>query len=241
MKCPKCGNSKIVDSANGKKCVNCNFEWKPKKTGCFTWLVTIFVVIFVLPAFFGALMHNNSYESNNATVIHKADTAPATQTTAVAPTTSTAAPKDNHPQTWRRYIKNDEFNGNSNLMFVKQSEDFFYNNHSFKSQPSIIIRCKDNKTELYIDFDTTMTCHGTMKLGLKIDNEKPYFENWQSSTDCSGLFSPQPIKLIKKLKGHQKLVVKFVPFQQGDVNTTFNLDEINDVQAEIAETCKWPK
>ena len=36
MKCPKCGSSRVVDNAKGKKCVECDFEWIPKKTGCGT-------------------------------------------------------------------------------------------------------------------------------------------------------------------------------------------------------------
>ena len=65
MKCPKCGNSKIVDSANGKKCVNCNFEWKPKKTGCFTWFVAIFVAVFIFPIYLGGLWHNEEVIQKN--------------------------------------------------------------------------------------------------------------------------------------------------------------------------------
>ena len=53
MKCPKCGNSHVIDNGNGKKCVNCNFEWIPKKTSCGTWLVLIFIIVFVVPYFIG--------------------------------------------------------------------------------------------------------------------------------------------------------------------------------------------
>lgn len=227
MKCPKCGNSKIVDSANGKKCVNCNFEWKPKKTGCFTWLVTIFVVIFVLPIFIGSLLPRDEYTPNTSN--STASSKPQQQ--------AISTPKS----LWFRKTEKDEFNGSNNLYFANRSSDYFIGHFDTKHYPAIIVRCKDNKTQVVINFDTTMTCFGDMKIGLKIDDQEPYYENWNAATNCEALFSPHPIKLLKNLKDHQKLMVKFTPFQKGDINANFDLLGIEDVVTETSQACKWSK
>lgn len=226
MKCPKCGNSKIVDSANGKKCVNCNFEWKPKKTGCFTWFVAIFVAVFIFPIYLGGLWHNEE-------VIQKNISSRTSSATSNAQTTS--APKSS----WYRSAEKDEFNGNNNLYFVNRSSDYFIGHFDSKHFPKLHVQCKDNKTDVIIDFDTTMTCFGSMKIGIKIDGQEPYFEKWDAATNCQALFAPQPIKLLKKLKEHKKLMVKFTPFQKGDINANFDLLGIEDVVTETSQACKW--
>ena len=69
MKCPKCGSSRLVDNGKGKKCVNCDFEWTPKKTGCGTWLVLILIIIFVVPYIIGRI----SYEERVEQIQQKAE------------------------------------------------------------------------------------------------------------------------------------------------------------------------
>lgn len=223
MKCPKCGSSRLVDHGKGKKCVDCNFEWQPKKTGCFTWLVAIFVVVFVFPIYIGAIWHNEK-EIQNKTL--------SATSTAQASSSKSA---------WHRSSEKDEFNGNNNLYFINRSSDSFRGHFNTKHYPVIHVRCKDNITEVAIDFDTTMTCSGSMQVGIKIDDQEPYYEKWNAATNCEALFAPQPIKLLKKIKDHKKMMIKFIPFQKSDINASFDLLGIQDVVVETSQACKWPK
>lgn len=84
--CPKCGSKRIVDSTNGgSKCVDCGFEWKPKKQqlGCFSTIFILFIGLLFLSKIFSlasdnsdstnASPQNNEKKSSNYIVYSKSD------------------------------------------------------------------------------------------------------------------------------------------------------------------------
>lgn len=265
MKCPKCGSSRVVDNAKGKKCVECDFEWIPKKTGCGTWFVLIFILVFIVPYFIG----KNSYEeyqqraerqeaSNVQRIVNEAEkSTPSVNNSDNSVSSSSQATSSNTNQppqfggnsdsilasfgVWKISAEEDEFNGSKNVFFRNQAIDYFIGHFNDKKYPVMWVRCKDNKTDILIDFDTTMTCFDSMKIGLKFDDEKPYHENWTPSTSCDSLFARNPVNLLKKMSGKKKLIVKFVPFQRGDINVTFDLTGIDKVKDKISNVCHWKK
>lgn len=259
MKCPKCGSSRVVDNAKGKKCVACDFEWIPKKTGCGTWLVLIFIGLVIVPYFLG----KNSYDeykqnaeqskaSNIKRIVTEAENTSPTESSNKPKNLSSSIQDNSSKQNtddsilnafgvWDISATEDEFNGNKNVYFENRTIDYFIGHFNQKKYPKMWVRCKDNKTDILIDFDVTMTCFDGMKIGLKFDDDKPYHETWTSSTSCDALFARNPINLLKKMANKKKLIVKFTPFQSGDINVTFDLTGIDKVKDKIAGVCHWKK
>lgn len=284
MKCPKCGSSRLVDNGNGKKCVNCDFEWTPRKTGCGTWLVLIIIGVFVIPYFIGKNSYENyveqaqqKAEQERANNVQRIVSEAESNSNVIQSNTQNKTENKNSPSSsnntreneqnkgsqeqqktsnnvqsksesiltafgnWGINADDDEFNGNKNVYFYNKSLDSFTGDFNLKHTPVMTVRCKDNKTEVIINFDVVMSCMSNKKIGLKFDNEKPYFESWSPSTDCKAMFASNPVKLLKKMADKKKLIVKFTPFQRGDINVSFNLTGIDKVKDKIAGVCHWRK
>lgn len=281
MKCPKCGSSRLTDNGNGKKCINCDFEWIPKKTGCGTWVVLLLIIFLGVPYFVGrnSLESYDDYTNRVQQQIQKekAESVQRIMDEAENGTNNnernTNLPKSSDGSTkkidkqsesdkklnsesasnsksksniesfgvWSVSAEEDEFNGSKNVYFGNKSLDYFIGHFEQKKYPVMWVRCKDNKTDVIINFDTTMTCFDGKKIGLKFDNDKPYYEYWTASTSCDALFARNPVNLLKKMANKNKLIVKFTPFQRGDINVSFDLTGIDKVKDKISGVCHWKK
>lgn len=142
---------------------------------------------------------------------------------------------------WIEKTEKDEFTGNVNVYYFNSSVDSFNAGYGTQTHPTIWARCKDNSTEVNIYFDTVMTCGDGMKIGLKFDDEKSFYEYWNGSTSCKALFSRQPVKLLKKMVGKKKMMVRFTPYASGTYNVTFDLRGIDKVVENLSSACHWKK
>lgn len=142
---------------------------------------------------------------------------------------------------WSEINYKDDFTGNTNISFSLESKESLHVGYGKEISPQLRARCKDNETEVYIDFDTVMTCGDSMKIGLKFDDQQPYYEYWTGSTDCKALFSRQPIKFLKKMVGKKELMVRFTPHGSGDRNVTFNISGNEEVTEKLSNACHWKK
>ena len=86
-----------------------------------------------------------------------------------------------------------------------------------------------------------MTCGDGMKIGLKFDDEKSFYEYWDAGTDCKALFSDKPVKFLKKMVGKKQLMVRFTPYASGTYNVTFDLRGIDKVVENLSSACHWKK
>ena len=142
---------------------------------------------------------------------------------------------------WIEIVRKDGFTGNTLSRYSNIATDSFYGNYGKEKIPVLTAFCGDNKTEVYIEFGTVMTCGDGMKMGLKFDDQKPYYEYWSGSTDCKALFSRQPVKLLQKMVGKKQLMVRFTPYASGDKNVTFDLRGIDKVVEKLSNACHWKK
>jgi hypothetical protein len=108
--------------------------------------------------------------------------------------------------------------------------------------PSIHIRCRGKKTELYIDVGTQVESnfqYGTSAVRLKFDNGAAVQQWWSQSKDGSALFAPEPVKLAKRLSSAQALRFEFTPFQHGAQVATFELAGLQQHLSSAATGCGW--
>ena len=109
--------------------------------------------------------------------------------------------------------------------------------------PYMIIRCKENKTELYIRTGmSAMPEYGLYNentVRIRVDDNKPYKERWSESTDNEALFAPNAIGLAKKLNKAERMLFEFTPYNSNSQLAEFDVRGLNYYLSEIADTCNW--
>lgn len=72
-------------------------------------------------------------------------------------------------------------------------------------KPYMVVRCKENRTETYIDFGMSAAVeyglHNRATLRFRIDKKKPFKLATSRSTDGNALFLPEAIGFAKKTHG----------------------------------------
>lgn len=107
--------------------------------------------------------------------------------------------------------------------------------------PSLILRCKEHKTEAYIVTGMSPQVeYGTdsATVTIRFDKEKATKYQTSKSTDGEALFFGQSVGLIKKMLQHTTLLFQFVPFNSSPAMTTFDLRGLAEAVKPLMETCK---
>jgi type VI secretion system protein VasI len=106
--------------------------------------------------------------------------------------------------------------------------------------PTLMIRCMNKKTDLYIATDGMYLGSKRQKVRLKFDNNKPFKKYWSSSVDGTALFNDhKTISLIKNMMQHNKMVVEFTPYGLTPVQSKFNIYGLKKSVQPLRKVCKW--
>lgn len=116
-----------------------------------------------------------------------------------------------------------------------------------KSTPYLVIRCKENKTEMYIGFNTFLGSN-TIYPTTRIDSEKAVSDmKWSISTNHKAMFYDgsnykgyvKVTDYIKKLQTKNKYFVQVTPYSENTVNTTFTIIGLDKAIEPLREACGW--
>jgi hypothetical protein len=111
--------------------------------------------------------------------------------------------------------------------------------------PELTIRCREKKTEFYIDFGMSPVVESGLydgsTLQFRIDKQPPFKVVASKSTDGNALFLREPIVFAKRLYKTDQLLVRFIPFNSPAQETAFNVAGLEGVIVPLSEACKWPK
>ena len=115
--------------------------------------------------------------------------------------------------------------------------------YSEKYTPTLVLRCKEEKTVVYIITGIAPSIdHEEDGVGvlLRFDNEraKEYLFTSKSTKDQI-LFAPNPISLINKMLKHKTMQFQFTPLNTFPTMTTFNLAGLATVIDELQSACHW--
>ncbi|AZS50639.1 hypothetical protein DM558_07535 [Entomomonas moraniae] len=103
----------------------------------------------------------------------------------------------------------------------------------------LAITCSNNKTDLYIDWETFI---GTSNhnVTVRIGDEKAFTKRWLISNDNTTSFYPSsPVAFLKKLSESKIMVARVSPYNDNDLTITFNLSGIDKALQEVRRECKW--
>lgn len=115
-----------------------------------------------------------------------------------------------------------------------------------RSTPSLVIRCKENSTDLYFNVgmqvDTDRIGSGAAQFSdvtLRLDKEKAFVTEMSHSTDGKALFAHNPIDLIKAFFGKSVLLFRFTPFNASPVTTSFDITSLAQAIKPLRKACHW--
>ena len=125
------------------------------------------------------------------------------------------------------------------------------------TQPTLMIRCKEKKTEVYLvtgvaasietSYGGGMKCYHTVR--IRLDREEPTLTAWDDSTDHHTLFlrsltlDPMSfhdaVPFAKQLSKASTLTLEFTPFDSSPATVRFDLRGGESHVTKVGEACGW--
>lgn len=109
--------------------------------------------------------------------------------------------------------------------------------------PSLMIRCKENKTDVLLIAETNFTPvlgeYGKAEIRVRIDDKKAVPQLWSESTDGEAAFAPDPVNLLRQLQNASTLRIEFNPFNSGLAVAEFDTRGVKPHLVEVAKVCGW--
>ena len=101
----------------------------------------------------------------------------------------------------------------------------------------MVARCKSNKTELYINWDSYLGRDAYVL--TRVGSEKASKQEWGISTDSKATFRNKPIAFIKKMMTSNKLVAQVTPYNENPITAIFDTSGLENAVKPLRETCNW--
>ncbi len=109
--------------------------------------------------------------------------------------------------------------------------------------PTLIIRCREKATDLYIVNGTAPNVeYGELdgaRVRLRLDSAAAFTQTWGKSTDDKALFARGAVTLAKRLAKADRLTYQFTPFNSSPATTTFSLAGLAEHLPKVASACGW--
>jgi len=115
-------------------------------------------------------------------------------------------------------------------------------------QPTLLIRCQEGKTQVYVDTGMAASVEEDQEGGplyshtvrIRLDQSDAITEHWHESTSHDALFSDgDAIAFTKQLADAQTLTFEFTPFDANPAITRFELRGLSEHLPELGSSCGW--
>ncbi|EOT7463035.1 type VI secretion system-associated protein TagO [Klebsiella pneumoniae] len=138
---------------------------------------------------------------------------------------------------WQVKKEENKMTDNTDVVAINRSSDV-YMRQGIERSTSIVIRCKENKTEAYLSVSEYMGSDDPV-VTVRLDGGKPQKRTWSGAEGGEAAFSPKPVSFIKEISSHKKMIVGFEPYGVTMQVVEFDLTGIDSIAKEIASACKW--
>lgn len=144
---------------------------------------------------------------------------------------------------WRVRSETSKIDDTTNVWVSLLSED--QTSCPYKSgNHSIHMACRENSTNLWIHFgDCFMSSiQGKGRVTYRLDSDKAQTQNFRESNNnmALGLWSGgQAIPFIKKMMGHDRLIVRATPFSDSTVTAEYRISGLEEAVRPLREACNW--
>jgi type VI secretion system protein VasI len=140
---------------------------------------------------------------------------------------------------WQEIVDIDPMTDKEIVILSLDAENQIHTQYAFQRiVPSLYIRCKDRKTEAYINWGTYLGLN-TTQVTVRIDKQRKSIQTWGLSTDNKATFSPSGYSFAKKLLKHNKLIASTTPYGDNPVIAIFNIDGFENAAKKLRKSCGW--
>lgn len=109
-------------------------------------------------------------------------------------------------------------------------------------RPSLVMRCLNRKTEVFVYTETPSkleSTDGLHSVRLTFDDAPESDERWPDSAEHDALFSPDGTALARRISAAHHLRFGFSPHNADPVQVDFDLGDAGSVVSHLAKTCGW--
>ena len=109
-------------------------------------------------------------------------------------------------------------------------------------RPSLVMRCLNRKTEVFVYTETPSkleSTDGLHSVRLTFDGAPESDERWPDSAEHDALFAPDGTALARRISTAHHLRFGFSPHNADPVQVDFDLGDAGSVVATVAKTCGW--
>jgi hypothetical protein len=117
----------------------------------------------------------------------------------------------------------------------------YINSSGIQRLPELILSCKVNYTEAYIDWKAPISMHALPQKKLDVvynyDSNPGINARWDLSSDSFAIFIPRAISFIQTMHDKKVLNIQFTPYGEQLVTLTFNLRGLENILSLMYEKC----
>jgi len=105
---------------------------------------------------------------------------------------------------------------------------------------ALILRCKEQKTEAAFSTKFNYLGSKSVKVLVRVNDEKPTQDEWRPSTTGRAAFAPSAEDFIRALPDNGKFFIRTTRFDGKTKEGNFNLGAVSAIRDKIARACDWP-
>ena len=144
---------------------------------------------------------------------------------------------------WIKIDSNSEMDDSKTVSLILDANNYIDAYYNKSEKPTLIIRCKENKTEIYIRTNVSanpeLGLYNEFTVRIRLDKNKPFKQRWGESTNGEALFAPRAIALAKKINKSKKMLFEFTPYNSNSQLAEFDVRGLEPYLKELADTCNW--
>lgn len=145
---------------------------------------------------------------------------------------------------WQVNVERSRIDDSTNVTIYVEASEPYVNRYGRQGHPTLIIRCKENETNLYIHFAGAFMSdlRGGGRVTYRLDREDASRVSMRESNDhrALGLWSGgRAIPFIRRMLRHQTLLVRAVPHSAPAITTEFRIAGIEQAIQPLREACNW--
>lgn len=142
---------------------------------------------------------------------------------------------------WDVIVKTSPVDDSQNVYLRVVSSEAVANRYGGVSRPSLMVRCQENKTNLYTVWSDYLG-NEDIELTIRIDKDPAYSRDWSISTDgnAAGLWNGgNSIPFIQSLFGRDQLLVRLTPYAESAVTAIFPISGLEQAIEPLRKACGW--